>query len=178
MTALSVVVSGRASGRAGEWGQGRRASASASQGRGEGASGERGQGRRGAGGGTQQQSAHSIQHTRSTAHTHLESLVLQDLLYRNLVIGPWRCALDEFRLEHDAKAAVPNDLAVGVGNLELIPRLPLGCDNSDNLVGILQSACVCVYRACAQTRPRAWSAVAAGASLARPPARSERHDTH
>ena len=66
--------------------------------------------------------------------THLEPLVLQDLLDGNV----WVAGLvEESCLEDDTEGAVSYDLAIRIGEVLLIPALAVGGDNLDDLAGII-----------------------------------------
>lgn len=70
--------------------------------------------------------------------TNLEPLVLQHFFDGDVLIG--RCpkaAFDETSLEDDAKGAIANDLAVGVGDLAGLAALAVGRDDLDELLRII-----------------------------------------
>ena len=55
--------------------------------------------------------------------TNLESLILKDLLDRNIcVVIRTAC---EFRLEDDSERAISDDLAVRIGNVSGVTRFPI-----------------------------------------------------
>ena len=68
--------------------------------------------------------------------THLEPLVLQDLLDRNIWVAR---LIEESRLKDDSEGSVSYDLAIGIGEIFLVSRLAVGGDDLDDLTRIINS---------------------------------------
>jgi hypothetical protein len=75
----------------------------------------------------------------------LEALILQDLLDGNFIalfagtFGRFRAGwCYEFCLENNTETSVPDDFAVGVGDLSLLSGLAVRGKNLDDLVGIIE----------------------------------------
>ena len=71
---------------------------------------------------------------RDRGDTHLEPLVLQHLLDRDVWVT---LLLEESRLEDDTKGAVSYDLAIGIGEILLVSRFAVRGDDLDDLAGII-----------------------------------------
>lgn len=66
--------------------------------------------------------------------TDLESLVLKDLLDRNVVLASVGAC--EAGLEDNTKGAISNDFAVGVGDIFLL-AIAVACDDFDDFGGVV-----------------------------------------
>ena len=73
---------------------------------------------------------------RDRQSTHLEPLVLQDLLDGDVTIS-W--IVQQSRLEDDTKGTVSDDFAVGIGDLPLVAGLAIRGDDLDDLARIIDS---------------------------------------
>jgi hypothetical protein len=79
--------------------------------------------------------------TELESTTHLESLILQHLLDRNLLLGrvrPIRLLLAQHLCrENDTKTSVSNDFAVCVGDGSFVACLSVGCGDGDDAGGVI-----------------------------------------
>ena len=66
---------------------------------------------------------------------HLEPLILQHLLNRD--VRPFLRTTGELRLEHNAKGAISDDLAVGVGDVSRFAGLSIRSDDFDDLPRVI-----------------------------------------
>ena len=66
--------------------------------------------------------------------TNLEAFVLEDFLDGDVIT--FMCTSDETGLEDNAKGAVSDDLAVGIGQVLLVTRLSVRSNDLDVLVGV------------------------------------------
>ena len=82
--------------------------------------------------------------TRWEICTNLETLVLQHFLDSHILLIITRLttrALHQASLKDDAKRAIANDFAVGIGNLTLFTRLSLRRYDLDHLLWVIDTGC-------------------------------------
>jgi len=72
---------------------------------------------------------------QKTKRTHLETLVLKDLLDGNILGFLWLAY--QFGLKNDAERAVSDDLAVCVGDLSLFVCFAIRGDDADDPMGVI-----------------------------------------
>ena len=72
---------------------------------------------------------------QKTKRTHLETLVLKDLLDGNILRFLWLAY--QLSLKNDAERAVPNDLAISVGDLSLFVCFAIRSDDTDDPMGVI-----------------------------------------
>lgn len=72
--------------------------------------------------------------SRDRQGTHLEPLILQNLLDRDVLVAG---LIEESGLEDDTEGAISYDLAVGIGEVLLVASLAIRGDDFDDLAGII-----------------------------------------